>query len=248
VSSLATIPELQRRLIFTLLWPVVSMCRRFRVPLDVLEQLTRLAYYEELRRGEKATQAQVADVFGMSLRTVVGLERQYRSEFLAPEYEVELSRQLEELLGQGERTAQELAELVEAPITDVQRALSNLVAAGQARRVETDGAARYVLSERYQSLVRDDLISRVDGLKHQLQVLVSAITRRFFANGGGGPSVARTLAFVGSADDVDAMADDLIRALRMHAIDVEEKALKHGSYDRYGLTLALAATSDVDEV
>ena len=247
MSARASIPELQRRLIFSLLWPAVAVCRRFQVPLDVLERLCRLAYYEELRRGGKLTQVEVARIFGTSLRTVVAVERKYRGGFLAPEYEVELYRRVEEALTVRSTTAEDMAVQLEADEDAVRRTLDGLVGAGRAEATPAGDTVEFSFLERHPSLVRADLLSRIDGLKHQLEVLVSAVSRRFFDEGDTGkrrPSVARTVSFLGISDDVEALADELVRMLRLRAIDVEERALRKGGHERYGLTMALAATED----
>jgi len=240
MPEIAPIPELQRRLIYALLQPVAALCRRFRVPLDVVEGLCRLAYYEELRRGQQATQSQIASIFGRSLRTVVGVERRFRSDFLSPQYEVELSRKLEERLAVGEATVAELATELDAPEDEISRLLTGLVATGRA----VNEGDRFALSERFQSLVTDDLRARIDGLKHQLDVMTAAVRARFLTREDTRPSVARTLSFVGTPDDVETMIDNLVRTLRLQAIDVEENALKGGNFDRYAVTMALAPVQD----
>ena len=243
VNAQTTIVELQRRLIFTLLWPVAALCKRFQIPLDELQKLARLAYYEELRRGD-ATQSEIAEIFGTSLRTVVGVSKRYRSDFLSPEGATELLRRLEEALAVGGQTVDSLSEQLGASPDDVRRALTGMLAAGRAQHETVDGEERYRLSQRYQSLVRDDLLSRMDGLKHQLQVLLAAVNQRFLQDDNNLPSTARTLSFVGTPEDVEAMINDLVRECRLRAIDVEESALRAGSHDRYGLTIALAATGE----
>lgn len=247
MNATTTVPELHRRILFALLWPVVRLCRRFQVPLDVLEGLTRLAYYEELRRSGKATQADVARIFGTSLRTVVGVEKRYRTEFLAPEYEVALSRRIEEALSVSEESAAALSERLDEDASAVQRALTELVAAGRLERIEADGAPIFRYRDNHPSLVRADLLSRIDGLKHQLEVLYAAVQQRFVPEDDDRPSVARTLSFLGTKEDVDKLAEELVRTLRLSAIDVEERALTEGGHDRYGLTFALAATEKPHE-
>jgi len=244
MSPKAPVSELKRRLVYAMLQPAMALCRRFRFSLDVVDQLSRLAYYEEVRRGG-ATQNDVSELFGTSLRTVVAIEKQLRSDFLSPAYEVERVRRLEGALAEGERTIDELADQVNETTADVTRSMEGLVGAGRARRITGDEETRYVLSERYQSLVRDDLGSRIDGLKHQLEVLLSAVQARFLGDGDGkAASVARTLSFVGTADEVNAMADELVRGIRMRAIDVEESALQHEHYDRYAVSVTLAPMKD----
>ena len=176
MSSQAPISELKRRLVYAMLQPAMALCRRFKFSLETVDQLSRLAYYEEVRRRGGATQSEASALFGTSLRTVGAIEKQLRGDFLAPAYEVELIRRLEEALAEGERTAEELSEKVCEAIGDVTRCLEGLVGVGRAKRLDGDaGVVQYVLSERYQSLVRDDLVSRIDGLSHLLEVLLSTV-------------------------------------------------------------------------
>ena len=245
----ASIPELHHRLIDALLRPVVAVARHFRVPISEVERLCRLAYYRELRRGTNITQAEVARVFGKSLRTVVGVERQLRSDYLAPEAAVELSRRIEEVLTGGPHTLDALtAAIGGADETEVERAVVALTTVGRVRThmgKESDEPS-YSLQERFQSLVKGDLLARIDGLVHQLEVLGSAVRARFYGNGDTRPTVARTLAFVGRAPDVERMCRELVRELRMQAIDVEEAALREGGRQRYGVTFAIAPLDPQD--
>lgn len=235
----ATVPELQRRLLYALLQPAIGFCRRFRIPIDVLEQLSRLAYYDALRsRGAK--QAEVAEVFGKSLRTVVTVERLYRTDFLAPEEEVRTARRLEEALAEGPASTADLAARLELDPAETDRLVQGLVEAGRALPVPSDGPERFVLAERFLSLVKDDLLARLGGLHHQLEVILATVQRRFFAAVDGRPSAARTLSFVGTPAEVQALGEELIRVLRARAVEVEERSLEQPGHERYAVTFALA--------
>ncbi len=244
----ATIPELERRLISALLQPVVSMCRRFRVPLNELEGLCRVAYYEELRhRGDKATQAEVAEVFGTSLRTVVGVEKRYQGRFDADDAETTRWRRVEQALTSEGQSVEALAGQLDIDNGELRRTLSGLVAAGRAVvEADAEGIESFVRTERYRSLVRADLVARIDGLKHQLEVVESAVRRRFVETDDERPAVARTLSFLGTEADVAKLADLLVKTLRLEAIDVEERALEGGGYQRYGATFAVAPVDGSD--
>jgi hypothetical protein len=102
VSNESTIVELQRHLLYAFLGPVASLAKRFRIPLEELERLTRLAYYEDLRKSN-ATHPEIAEMFGTSLRTVAGVSKHHRSDFLEPQEAVELIRRLEETLAETAR-------------------------------------------------------------------------------------------------------------------------------------------------
>jgi DNA-binding XRE family transcriptional regulator len=241
----ATLPELKRRLLYRLFQPAVGLARQLHVPLDEIEQLCRLAYFEELRRTEGLTQAEVAKRVGRSLRTVTALERELQSDFLAPAAEVELARRVEEALGAGPASLDELVlRLGSAPAEQVQGLVAQLCTAGH---VFSDGQVppRYALTQRFQSLVHSDLLARLDGLKHQLEVLSAVVKRRFFPDAADSrPSVARTLAFVGRSEDVEHFAKELVQLVRHRAVDLEEKALGAPPHDRYAITFALVPTED----
>lgn len=239
-------PELQRRLVFSLLRPVVRLCRRFRLPLKTLEDLCRLAYFEEARRRGDVSQAEVARAFGKSLRTIGTLEKQYRGNFLAPEHEIESTRAVEQAFAHGPRTVDEVVgSLDDLSSDEVRRTIVGLAAAG--RIVTVEGVPlSYRLDHRFVSLVRGDLNARVDGLNHQLDVIGQAVSARFLSPQR--ESVARSLSFVATPKGVEALGDELVRELRGRVIETEEAALKSGQpFQRFGVTMALAPMENDDE-
>lgn len=239
-SNRASPSEVQRRLVFSLLRPVARLARRFQLPLKTIEELARLAYYAEARR-DQTPQAEIAQQFGKSLRTIGSLERKLRSDFLAPETEVEAFRRVEDALAQAPLTADALAKRLGLDEAEITRLLQGLLASGRATK-QADG--HYALDRRFQSLVQQDLKARVDGLNHQLDVILGAVQARFLAPAR--ESMARTLDFVVRPEDVPAFADAIVRTLRAQVIDAEEAALKQGGFDGYGLTVALAPTDSDD--
>lgn len=226
--------ELQRRLIFSLLRPVARMAQRFDLPLKSLEELARLAYYAEARR-DQTPQAEIARRFGKSLRTIGTLERQLRSDFLAPESEIESTRKIEAVLAQGAMPQSELAECSGLEADQAQRLIKGMLATG---RLLKQGDGRIALNRSFVSLVQSDLKARVDGLNHQLDVILDAVQARFLAPKRD--AVARTLDFVIRADQLPGLADTIVRLLRAEVIDAEEAALKGEGFEEFGLTVALA--------
>jgi hypothetical protein len=237
----ASATELQRRVVYSLLRPAVRLARRFRLPLKTLEELVRLAYFEELRRGRGLAQSEVARIFGKSLRTVGMLEKQARGDFLAPEREVELTRRVEDALDTGS-TADAVADQLGEPVDAVERVVAGLLGAGRAERLP-DG--RVALDRSYVSLVSEALVARVDGLNHQLDVLVSAVSARFL--NGRGPATARTLSFVGTDEIIEALGAELARLARQKCGDAEEAALEAGGHRDFGFTFALAPLDEDDQ-
>ena len=232
---MSDVAELQRRLVYSLLRPVARMSRRFRLPLKTLEELCRLAYFEAVRRQGDVPQAEVARIFGRSLRTVGILERQFRANFLAPVDEVEFTRRVEGALDSGPRSAADVATELDAPADRVLSVLEGLVGTARVTRAP-DG--RFTVDRRYVSLVTDDPAARIDGLNHQLDVLAAAVVTRFLEPDR--TSIGRTLSFVATPEVVEALAATLARELRARCGEAEEASLEAGDYARYGVTFALA--------
>lgn len=233
MSDSTPIPELQRRLVFSLLRGAVRLAARFRMPLKTFEELCRLAYYEELRRRSDAPHTRIAQIFRRSLRTVGALEKQYRGDFLAPEVEVERARRIEAEFADGPRTVAAVAKRLSQPVEEVQTIADALLAAG---RLQSAANGRLALNHDYVSLVRQDLKNRVDGLNHQLDVVANAVGARFLD--GEHTAIARTFALAALPDRAEDLGDSIVRAVRDRCADAEETALKQGGHAAYAVTLA----------
>ena len=230
-----TVPELQRRLVYTFLKPVARLCARFRMPTHTLEELARLAYYEELRTAG-----------GMrSLRTVTTVEQSYRDDFLGPEREVELARRVTQALRGGARSLPDLAAVLPDHDEDeVERCVSGLVGAGVVLHTAANPEPRFELVP-YLSLVRDDLLSRLSGLAHQLEVVTSAVRTRFLGSDPR-PAVARSFSFVGTEAEMARLADHLVVVLREACGSAEDRSLRQAGHERYSATLALAPDEEAE--
>jgi hypothetical protein len=238
--------ELQRRLVYALLKPAMRLCRAFRLPLGVVEELTRMAYFEEIRLQGNASQAQTAMLMGKSLRTVGNLERQYRTDFLAPETELEHTRQVEDAFADAPLSLDDVCERVPHIDTDeVERVLDGLTSVGRVHLHGSNGDRQYVLDPTFVSLVRDDVDTQIDGLRHQLDVIVAAVRARFFDRGQ--PAMARTLSFVADPEDMEALGDDFVLGLRRRCIEAEEAALKRKSRGRYAVTFVLTPMNETKD-
>jgi DNA-binding XRE family transcriptional regulator len=233
----------QRALVLALLRPVVRFCRRVRLPLKSLEDLTRLAYFEELRQGGTVPQAEVARLTGVSLRTVGALERQAREGLAATAAERALQRHIEEMLGhESARTAHEIAaRFAGEPRETVERMLVALVAEG---RLVQQGE-QYALDSRYVSLVGPDRAARLDGLNHQLDVLSVAVHGRFLRSERR--TLARTLSFQATPEALDALLASLPQSFRAACAEAEEASLDRPGHHTYGATFAIGPMDDDEE-
>jgi hypothetical protein len=229
--------EQSSRVVYSLLKLVVRTAARFRLPIDRLIELTRLAYFEELRRQAPRDLDFVARSLGVSYRTAVNLNRAARADFFRPEKEIEpLRRVCAVLVGQA-LTRQALTEaLDDLDDVTIDRALALLEDSGWITR---DAEERYALGATLRSYVSDDLSRRIDGLNNHMEVLADSVWARF-VEGAPETALGRTWVFVGRPEDVAAFARKTALAVRHDAVDVEETALKEGGKQRFGVTLAFA--------
>ncbi len=235
--------ELQRRLVYALLKPAMRLCRAFRLPLGSVEELCRMAYFEEIRLQGNASQAQTALLMGKSLRTVGNLEKQYRTDFLAPETELEHARQVEGAFDDEPLPLETVCDAVPHIDPDeVERILDGLVNVGRVHLHGANGGRQYVLDPSFVSLVRDDVDTQIDGLRHQLDVIVAAVRARFFDRQR--PALARTLTFVADPEEMEALGDAFVLDLRRRCIEAEEAALKRKGHGRYAVTFVLTPMND----
>jgi len=239
--SKPSLTEIKRRLVFTLLKPAVRLSRQLRLELAAVEELCRMAYFEEVRVRGRASQAQTAALMGKSLRTVGKLEMRYREGFLVPETALEQTREVEDALDDddGATLEQVKARVPHLGGPEVERLLESLAEVGRVVRDGSRQEPRYRLNTAFVSLVRDDLDAQLDGLLHQLDVITAAVRARFFKPGQR-PALARTLSFVSDADSMEDLGDGVVMELRRRCIETEERALKRGVRERYAVTFVLA--------
>jgi len=198
-----------------------------------------MAYFEEVRFGGHNSQAETAALMDRSLRTVGNLERQYRSDFLAPEAELSLEREVEEAFSETPLTIEALSEeLPHLDRADLERLVVSLMNMGRLLEETEAEEARYALNRDFVSLMRDALDAQLDGLNHQMGVIAQAVLSRFVAPDRA--AMARTLSFVALPEDMEELGDAMILHLRNKCIEAEEKALKVRAFKRFAVTFAMA--------
>jgi transcriptional regulator with XRE-family HTH domain len=223
----------------------MRLCRRFGLQLGEVERLCRVAYYDELRGDGGLTQAEVAEFMGKSRRTVVSLERTRQTQFPAPGEEIGLARRVESALLAGPLGFDELLDaLGDVPADDLRRQIKQLRGLGRFERRAGDAEELLRLGDGYRSFVGETHERMLGGLAHQLEVINNALDARFLGRGEG-VAMGRTFAFAAREEDVQEMAQALIRELRHRAVEVEEAALHSGDpFGQYGFTLAVGPVKE----
>lgn len=225
--------ELSSRLVYSLLRPVVRTAARFRMPIDRLVELTKLAYFEEYRAKAPRDLDFVARSLGVSYRTAVNFNRAARDGFFRPEKDVEPLRRICGALVSGPKTLEALAEnLGDLDAAQIQRGLYLL---GENQWVKEDPkTGTYALQEVLRSYVSDDVARRVDGLNNLLDVVADAVWSRFLGTDDE-PSLARTWVFAAKPEAIRQWLDEKAREVRHQVVDLEENALADDGGERFGV-------------
>lgn len=233
------VAELPARLVYSLLKAAVGIAARSKMPMAQLTELTQLAYFEELRKQHPRELSAIAEVLGLSLRSVGSLNRRLKEAFFAAETEVQPARKVSSVLVEGPRSLAEIQRaLPDLERSQVRQALAFLKESGW---VQLD-SRRYALVSRLRSYVDEDLTRRIDALNNQMEILAASVWSRFVA--GEATAVGRSWVFAAKKEALLAFIDQTIRSLRHDAIDLEESALNEGPFERYGVTLAISRVGD----
>lgn len=197
-------PELQQRVIYTMLAPAARLAAAFGVSLKDLRGLLDTAYFQALR-ADGLTHREIADALSVSERTTVKLSRQAREQFIAQAIVHSLPRRIEFMLGAEPMGAGRISQLLpEVDEADVQAALAQLI---EARRVvEVPGRTlKFAPADEVRSLPRDTWMARVGGLNSFAENLTNAVYGRFFRQEPR--TFARTLTFRGGPALFEALDD-----------------------------------------
>lgn len=215
--------ELIRRVLYSLLAPAARISRRFAFSLRELNHWLEMAYFHELRKAG-LTLKQIADRLEISLRKVSLLSSRLKENFFTPEKEFELPRRIEFLLWAEPMSALRIRQVLKAEheVTEIDAAIALLAEQQRIELVSNGITEMYQLSKHSARLYQGQLMSRIDGLNHLLQVVGAAVQGRFFA--------ADPRAFARSVSlRVAPEAQDELRALYQDVIwpklaELEEKA------------------------
>ena len=239
--------QLTTRLLFAFLRSAAKLAARADLPLERFVELAQVAYFQELRKDAPRDLGAVARRLGVSLRTAGTLNRRAKGDFFAPESRVESLRMLTARLLDGPvRQSALFAELGDPDeddaVLELERSIHLLRQTGWVEAT-ADPDPELSLSTRLRSFVSDDLDRRLDGLNHQLDILVSSVRQRFHA-GNDESARARSWFFAAREADVPDFIEETVRALRHGAIDLEETALADGTYRRFGVTVAITPVEE----
>lgn len=185
-------PELQRRVVHSLLLPAVRLAKVFGIPVKEIANFVHIAYFQELRH-DGLTLQEVSERMDISMRSAARLSKQMKTNFFRPEREHELPRRIEFLLWYEplslSRIRRALPEVGDAALDE---AMAQLLA--EERVVRHAGrTVTYAVSRGASRIVRDRWTARIGALNSLVGNLSAVIYGRFFAQDP--KAFARTLSF-----------------------------------------------------
>lgn len=198
--------ELKARVTQTALSAAARLAAVGGLSLKQANALLEMSMFRLLRRrGLDLTR--IADVLGVSRRKVDRLSKQLKHNFADFEEAHALPRRIEFALWAGARTEGRILQaLGDADRELVKRTLDALVEQG--RLVRHDGRTpSYAVARQKYRLVRDEWLSRLDGLDNLLRSVGNAVHARFFRPEQ--PAFARTL-------NLHVRPEDLPRLARLY--------------------------------
>ncbi|MCA9520581.1 MAG: hypothetical protein KC609_06395, partial [Myxococcales bacterium] len=164
--------ELIRRVLYSLLGLASRLSRRFVFSLRELNHWLEMAYFHELRKAGM-TLKQIAERLEISLRKVSLLSSRLKENFFIPEKEHALPRRIEFLLWAEPMSALRIKQVLksEYELEAIEAAISVLAEQRRIQLVSNGVTEMYALSKRSARLYQGQLMSRIDGLNHLLQVV-----------------------------------------------------------------------------
>ena len=234
--------EYKHRVVYSLLRAAVRVGFRLHLPLSQMVDLLQMASFQEARETRRLDLAAIAALFGKSPRTITTLSQRFKSDFFAPEHEVQLRRDLAAALATRPRTEAQLRESFrERSDAEITAALEDLL---RGRRILREGDQLHRNPEDHDFFDETNLVGRIDGLNRQMDVLADTVWRRLIEPEGGA-AAARSYVFAARDDEFDALVRDVLAVLQTRAIAADADAQDKGSGKRRGITIAATDLEDL---
>ena len=227
----------KQRVLYSLFRAAARVGIRLAMPLDQMVELFRMAYFQEAREQQGLELEPISRMFGKSLRTVSSLHRRFRSDFFAPEREVQFRRELADLLARGPVSREVLADRFPDQGARLDAAVTELLVEG--RIVETDGLLSRNSAD-HDFFDAGNLNARLDGLNRQQDILAETVWQRLMTVDPPPESVARSYVFAATDDDFRALIDELMAKLRHDCVAADLAAHDQGQDNRRAITFATA--------
>ncbi|TNF24708.1 MAG: hypothetical protein EP329_24455 [Deltaproteobacteria bacterium] len=236
--------ELQRRVLYAIVRPLVRLADAFRVPLSDVVNLVQVAYFHHLRdKGLKL--AEIGERLDVSERSAKRLAKQLRETFVDAERRYDLPVKIEFMIWATPMSRTKVNQLLgaEEPAA-VEQAIDQLIAEG--RLIEEEGRTpRLMVNQRVNTLVRDTWLTRIGGLNSFLGNLGDAVFGRFFR--AEPRAMARTLNFLIRPGDRAVLERFFMETLVPVVQQVDEDAQGAEDAERFRMSLCWAPYHYVED-
>jgi hypothetical protein len=222
-----TIPyqEYLLRVLFSSFQPAVKLGLELNYPLDTIKEMMTLALWKEAKAKHNTINL-ISLIFGKSTRTLKTLSARYNRGRFFQESEMNLCRQVENLLQKRPMCIDELSRRLPHynEFDGASLAIQMLLKTGRVSEEIIDGKVVYVPIVRHHNLYSDDWEMRIDALSEHTAAIAETLRLRFLESTPDPRASARTFTFQAREEEIIAFQDELLTFIRQKYRELEERA------------------------
>jgi hypothetical protein len=225
------------RVLFASFQPAVRLGVELNFPLDTIKEMMTLALWREAK-AKHSTINLISLIFGKSTRTLKTLSARYNRGSFFNDSEMNLCRQVEDLLHRRPMSLEELSRRLPHynEFDGASLAVQMLLKGGRITEELHEGKVVYAPIVRHHNLYSDDWESRIDALSEHTAVIGETLNRRFLSPEPDDTSVARTFTFQAREEDLVQFQNEVLEFIREKYRDLEEQALASAEQDQASTT------------
>jgi hypothetical protein len=214
------------RVLFASFQPAVRLGLELNYPLDTIKEMMTLALWKEAKAKHNTINL-ISLIFGKSTRTLKTLSARYNRGRFFQQSEMNLCRQVEDLLTRRPMTLEELSRRLPHynEFDGASLAIQMLLKTGRITEEVVEGRVTYVPIIRHHNLVSDDWEMRIDALSEHTSVIAETLRRRFLESTPDPRALARTFTFQAREEDIEALQDELLAFIREKYRALEKQAM-----------------------
>ena len=215
------------RVLFASFQPAVKLGLELNYPLDTIKEMMTLALWKEAKAKHNTINL-ISLIFGKSTRTLKTLSARYNRGRFFQQSEMNLCRQVEDLLTRRPMTLEELSRRLPHynEFDGASLAVQMLLKTGRITEESVDGKITYTPIVRHHNLVSDDWEMRIDALSEHTAAIAETLRRRFLESTPDPLTLARTFTFQARQEDISALQAELLSFIRERYRELEERALQ----------------------
>ncbi len=226
--------ELRRRVLLSMLGPVVRLADHFGISLRELTAWVRLAYFKD-QRDRGLSLSQISDKLDVSERTSKALSRQLRESFFLPEQAHNLPTLIELMLWRVPMSEARLCQVLPQHSAEAVRAALDVLEREGRVAAHAGRTTTYAPTQSVNAQVQPQWVKRIGGLNSLMGNLFDVVRGRFFERDER--AFARTMSFTVSPDQLDAL-DALFLEVMVPAI-ADLDARSHDDPEALSLRMSL---------